>query len=802
MKKFYIALLAILISVVAKAQRDFGIATSNWCGTNSLYLNPASIADSRDRFSIDILSVNIGADNSLGTLNFQNGVNHLLNNNNNTGFNIDNVFNYSSKQQFNMFAPYAEIHGPGFMYRINHKHSIALTTRLRGFNQLNNFDQSLYRTINNGGTGDYNLTSKNFNWTAQLWSEIGLSYGVVLYEKKKHLLKAGVTLRYLGGVGFLGVVGNNLNAHYYSASDSLKAYETNVKFASNLVSSNTTLQNNLTTSDLLNRFLGSKGGSGVGADIGVIYEYRPDIDKYKYDMDGKTGLTDPSKNTYLLRLSASVTDIGFIKYTSANVSAANLNANGYISGNDVRQNVRTFEDFRNYAINHGFTVDTNVANTTTVHIPTALLLGADYHIWKGFYVNATYINNLVNRQAYGNSYYNQVTITPRFDIRLFSIGLPVTYSALANDIKMGIGVRIAGFFFGSDDMLALFSNNQYGFNFYVGGRVPFYKFKPRDRDHDNVSDRKDLCPDVPGTWEFHGCPDPDRDHDGIPDSLDKCPDVPGSPTAMGCPDRDRDSVADDEDRCPDQPGPRSLKGCPDRDHDGIPDIDDACPDVPGLAQFNGCPDPDKDHDGVPDSIDKCPDVPGSPTAFGCPDRDKDSVADAEDRCPDQPGPRTLRGCPDRDHDGVPDIDDSCKDVPGPASNHGCPVPVSEVKQEVKKRLAYAATAIEFQTGKAIIEKTSYKLLDEIVGILNEYTDYYMTIDGFTDNVGTSEKNLKLSKERADAVKIYFVSKGISDKRLVTGGYGDTQPVASNKTAEGRAKNRRVALDLKLMDDKK
>jgi len=116
---------------------------------------------------------------------------------------------------------------------------------------------------------------------------------------------------------------------------------------------------------------------------------------------------------------------------------------------------------------------------------------------------------------------------------------------------------------------------------------------------------------------------------------------------------------------------------------------------------------------------------------------------------------------------------------------------------VKKRLAFAATAIQFDLGKASIKKASYKLLDEVVTILNDYPDYNMTIDGYTDNTGDDAKNLQLSKERANSVRNYFISKGIDANRLTANGYGEANPVASNKTAAGRAKNRRVVMDLKL-----
>ena len=120
--------------------------------------------------------------------------------------------------------------------------------------------------------------------------------------------------------------------------------------------------------------------------------------------------------------------------------------------------------------------------------------------------------NVANRENFGNSYYNQLTITPRYDTRLFSVGLPLTYSMLSNSFKAGIGVRVSGFFFGSDDMMALFANHQYGFNFYVGGCVPFYKFKPKDSDNDHVSNRYDKCPNEMGTWETRGCPVDDKDN--------------------------------------------------------------------------------------------------------------------------------------------------------------------------------------------------------------------------------------------------------------------------------------------------
>ena len=150
----------------------------------------------------------------------------------------------------------------------------------------------------------------------------------------------------------------------------------------------------------------------------------------------------------------------------------------------------------------------------------------DYHMYRNFYINAMYIDNLADRMNFGNSYYNQLTITPRFDRRMLSVGVPITYSWLTSSFKAGVGVRYSGFFIGSDDLLAVVAKNQSGLNVYMGGYVPFFKHKKHDRDGDGISDDEDACPDEYGTWENKGCPEPDMEHGGSADTSDNCPDMP------------------------------------------------------------------------------------------------------------------------------------------------------------------------------------------------------------------------------------------------------------------------------------
>lgn len=283
----------------------------------------------------------------------------------------------------------------------------------------------------------------------------------------------------------------------------------------------------------------------------------------------------------------------------------------------------------------------------------------------------------------------------------------------------------------------------------------------------------------------------DTDKDGIPDVTDKCPTVPGVASAMGCPDRDGDTVADADDKCVDVPGLVSLMGCPDADGDGITDAEDDCPKDKGLAAFRGCP--DTDNDGIPDKDDKCPREPGSAALKGCPDRDGDGIIDGEDKCPGDKGPLATMGCPDRDGDGTIDRDDRCPDQPGPAANRGCP----EMKKEDKAKVELAIKTVQFETGKAVLLPNSKKVLDDVATVLLKYPEYNLSIVGHTDNTGKAEMNQKLSESRAKACYDYLVSKGVPAARLSHTGYGDTKPIADNKTAAGRATNRRTDFDLKM-----
>ncbi len=234
----------------------------------------------------------------------------------------------------------------------------------------------------------------------------------------------------------------------------------------------------------------------------------------------------------------------------------------------------------------------------------------------------------------------------------------------------------------------------------------------------------------------------------------------------------------------------------DSDGDGFVDAQDKCPTVPGVAP-DGCPPPDTDKDGFIDPDDKCPTEPGV-APDGCPDKDpdKDGILDPTDKCPNEAGV-APDGCPDRDpdKDGVLDPDDKCPKEPetknGFEDEDGCP---DEVPEAVKKYTG-VIPGIEFDTGKATIRAKSAPTLDAAVKVLSDYPSLKIEVSGHTDDVGKDEQNLKLSQDRADAVKKYFTDKGIDGARIQTRGAGENEPIADNKTVAGKQKNRRIEFKL-------
>ena len=279
------------------------------------------------------------------------------------------------------------------------------------------------------------------------------------------------------------------------------------------------------------------------------------------------------------------------------------------------------------------------------------------------------------------------------------------------------------------------------------------------------------------TWGI-GTPPVDSDGDGVYDKKDKCPDTPHGAIVdkVGCPsDADGDGVFDGIDQCPDTPKgwPVDARGCPiDTDGDAVMDGADKCPNTPKGCTVNaeGCP-ADADADGVCDGVDQCPNTTKGcrVDGRGCPaDTDGDKVCDGIDQCPDTAKGLTVdaKGCP-----------------PPPPPPAFIPEPKKELVLE----------RVFFETNSSKLKPESAVTLDKVAASLKDFPNVKIQVAGHSDSTGADKYNLKLSQARAKSVMDYLVAKGVNPAMLSAKGYGETEPIADNKTADGRAQNRRVGL---------
>ena len=292
----------------------------------------------------------------------------------------------------------------------------------------------------------------------------------------------------------------------------------------------------------------------------------------------------------------------------------------------------------------------------------------------------------------------------------------------------------------------------------------------------------------------------DRDGDGYDDGVDKCPDDP----------EDFDSFEDDD-------------GCPDKDNDGDGILDAAqfvngrwvnndkkmeggreidCrnekEDFDGFEDEDGCPDPDNDRDTIIDANDKCPNDPEDFDQFededGCPDKDNDGdgVLDAAELMRRADGSYEWKNVDGKMENGVwKDCRNLPEDFDGVEDEDGCPDVLLIDDCQIK-----LSDKIYFKFDKWDIDPVSYKVLDEVFDTLQAAPTIKVWVDGHTDSKGSDKYNKNLSQKRVESVAKYLRDKGVQGDRLEPRGFGESAPIADNKTAEGRAANRRVEFNLK------
>lgn len=449
MKTILLSFFCIIICLDnAFSQNQFdGIRSSNYLGVKSVFFNPANIADNPYKWDVNLLSVNAGA----GDLNASFSMKRL---NSKMGNQTDSVLFGSNARASSAYAG-IDIMGPGFMISLNKKTSLAFTTRARVMVNIHDIDGKLVNAIQSGNSDNlpYILSSTSNQFiSANGWTDFGLSLGQVLLDNAHHLLKAGITFKYLAGYSNNYLQVNNISgtANY----DATGTY---------LTSAGGTVQIGEGGADLskingCNAF--QFNGAGAGADIGFVYEFRTQ------QAIGKNNMT-----TYKLKIALAILDIGSISYKANSAYTAGYSVN--IPGtqkfyvNHLKDS--SIAGIKNALDQSPFFKNLNQGNASySVSLPTTIVGSIDLHLSSKCYINLDGRLALHNYSKYANPYYqNNFTLTPRYEGKFFGAYLPLNINSLTG-FNAGLALRAGPLFIGSGSVLTSLVGTSRQADFYFG----------------------------------------------------------------------------------------------------------------------------------------------------------------------------------------------------------------------------------------------------------------------------------------------------------------------------------------------
>lgn len=423
------------------AQSYVGHAVDNYSGVHGILFNPASVVDSNFRTDINLFSASALAGSDYFGLDIQSALESA------DGFTFDDEVKRFPKDD-NQFFLNLDLLGPSFMFNLNTKSSMALTTRVRAFMNLNNINGTLYENLEEDFNTDdnFDFELRNFSGTIHAWGEVGLTYGRILINNDYNFFKGGVTLKYLMGAGTLFVNAPAVTGEYNA--------ETEILTSTGSLNYGMSDDFNEDEIDFTNT------ASGFGADLGLVYEFRT---RHEIDKDPN----EPRHSDYRLKLGVSVTDIGSINYSESTVTSYNLD-------NTVSKS--SFEDSDLETVLEEEYEGTEQVVDAKIKLPTALHILADYKFRNRLYLAVHGSLSLIEESAgEASRVLNTVTAVPRFESKWLSFSLPVGVRQY-DGFTMGAGFRFGPLSLGSGSVISNFiSESTKTTDFYLGLKIPIYR---------------------------------------------------------------------------------------------------------------------------------------------------------------------------------------------------------------------------------------------------------------------------------------------------------------------------------------
>ena len=772
---FALIALSLFAPLTGHAQIQYtGIVNDNTVSSFLASYNPSSIVDSKTKFSIS----------------FHGNYSKISNFSSNNFLVYGNGIKYVEPRNPGYVRRHVNIDALNIKYEFDHKNAGAYSFRTRSITNLEGlpirwahnaakeYEENLFGTAEDM-TG-FGLNSVDF-------TEHNFTYARTVFDNNTTFLKAGISMKILNGLDASYL---RMNGGQYDFLD------TNTQFVDF-----TNVDADFGTSENNNQLFYKH--RGLAFDLGVTYEFRPDYEKQYYEMDGAKRNVRYDMNKYKWKASASITDLGFLRFLSDSTSSYNFTNPSLTASADKLVNLTSLNILSFIQSPFDYANDSLASQSTKtpateptkfrMMLPAALHANFDMNIFRPFlYVsyNMSLPLHFKNDITQSRGFFIQ-TLTPRIEKSNWSIMLPMSH--LGNGtVAVGCAGRFnyKGFtIFAGSNNLAFFygQKSSRSRNFFAGISYNVFYKVPNDADGDKISDERDDCPYDPGLPEFNGCPD--TDGDGIIDKEDICIYDPGPRRTRGCPDTDGDGVIDFNDMCPNEKGLPIHYGCPDRDRDGVIDATDRCPDVPGIELNNGCPlddqrcCTDEDGDGILNEVDKCPTVPGSVYNSGCP-IDSSNI-------------NSINLQEEKEKVDANNTGQQVEENPTVDLRDQLITTQDELDSVLAGKNIIKDLAIYFDVDEASLRDEEREKLDKAFKVLPKNERYEIVLVGNTDRDGSLDYNLELSRRRAETVKRKLIDYYKFKDKITVYYYGETKSIHSGDyTDELKQADRRV--DVKLI----
>ncbi|MEZ4774225.1 MAG: DUF5723 family protein [Bacteroidia bacterium] len=852
-RRFYlVACVFIFLPVLFFGQSFLGLQTGKTLGIYNLDLQPAAIAGQNPNVDIQLFGLSATLESnylSVSTSAIKDGSVWSAD-----GSNYTRIFPETlNGKEKNMFLN-SDFLLPSLSVKVNPNRSFALSGRLRSFSHLDKVGEPAARfsflglDIPEQFGIQYN--NDRFRFSTLSYVELGLAWAEKVYENGPHRIMAGARFKFLSGLAGAYLYANRLEYSFDNAHI-LNVHEADMEFAHSIPIEG--IDNNFNPRNDFDKF--NLRNTGLGADLGAIYEYRPDGQNYK------------------ARVGLSILDLGSISFEQ---SVFSQNFSGSVIGYDLNQlnlnGVRNFDS----TLNSEFEYQSGGAQFRMA-LPTVVSLQADFRLQRNVYVS---VIPFLAMKRYGRAgavhQLSNLAVTPRFEGKWWGVGIPFS---LAGDRGTSVGatVRVGPVVAGSANLFNfLLKDNIRSADVHFGFRIPL-----------SVSKK-----DKTGQEELPPSPEPESK----PEPTEKPQKEPKEkpvkepkekPEKPEKPDTEK-TVAEKKtkEKPIKEPVEKAPKEVPDKPMSISPEKTEAVPEIEATPEIalpmeSKAPAPVVESTPLPPATETAAEIAKKEAIARAEekaravaeaarikreearqkeveaqkkareqellstdtelyqDRDNDGIADKYDQCPDVPGPLALAGCPEKvektvvktvpkpvvetepvvagmdyskgiystgplskylpyadyDHDGVVNEDDRCPESAGPKSRMGCPEEDPRGDHLLEELEIDAFERIYFDSGSDHLTGNSRMVLNRVSDFLKSQPEANIQLVGHADDIGSDSYNDDLSQRRSESAKKYLVAKGISEDRLSIEYFGKRMAVVPNRDEAARKKNRRVEIVL-------